>query len=393
MIRYTLLWLQFAEYILVKEDPLFVRGETVDYFGLVLQAACHKLGLPYLCPRGSVISNRLEFLDERGFLVGWRQLYEGIATGSRKPLPTVEAEALAWLKNFQEHPVRPGYAERNSRVNARWSKMARKAAAAVTSKLDPKYWEEFRAVDIDRRLHTRAKAGSAFASFVQTEVRAAIQRRSRSFQATPNLDVPFLYLTLQFTPEISTLTYGLRHEDPSNFIERVAQNIPTGMMLYVKDHTSMVGRRPASFYRRLQKFFNVELVSPRISTFDLIRSSAGIVSVTSTAGWEGFLLGKPVICFGDVFYRQFDNVLPAEFTRDLAARISLYLGSFRKDDKIIKDSVVAFFEATWSATMGDIGADVTSDHQEANAKRFAEGLAYKYAWLKATNSDMAQALE
>jgi hypothetical protein len=60
----------------------------------------------------------------------------------------------------------------------------------------------------------------------------------------------------------------------------------------------MLGRRPPGFYRRLAAIPKVTLVSPRASSFGLIKAAKLTVTITGTAGLEAVLLGRPALFLG-----------------------------------------------------------------------------------------------
>ena len=107
--RHALLFMEFVDYILAREKPLWVRGNLVNFFGLVLQEACLARGIPSLKPRAACVSGRIEFMDEtaNGGLRGWRSLYERLARGEQAVPDEVAGEARAWLRTFRHDPVRP----------------------------------------------------------------------------------------------------------------------------------------------------------------------------------------------------------------------------------------------------------------------------------------------
>ena len=66
---------------------------------------------------------------------------------------------------------------------------------------------------------------------VLDELRALAQRRGRWYREPCDLDEPFVYLPLQFSPEISTLTHGLRHENQAELVSTLAKYLPSGLRL------------------------------------------------------------------------------------------------------------------------------------------------------------------
>ncbi len=379
-LRLALVFMEFADHILSHEDPLWVRGNLVNFFGLVLQQACLARGIPSLKPRAACISGRIEFMDEtsNGGLRGWWSLYQRLCRGEEGVPKEVVEEARDWLKMFQDRPARPKYAEIASNVQFRLGRFARQMLHSVSVRFDKNYWDELLNCRLDRQLYFRERPGRAFlVEFLGYQLRAMWQRRAAWFREQPDLDEPFVYLPLQYTPEISTLTHGLRWEDQANLVSNLAKYLPSGLRLYVKEHTSMVGHRSGAFYRRIQEHYNVTLVSPNVGTFDLIRKARAVATVTSTAGWEAFVLGKPVLVFGEVFFQEFPNVLKLGIDDDTPQKIRAYIEGFERDESAIENAVIAYFGATSAGETGDIGNDIEPDQADTNAAAFARSVRFQ----------------
>lgn len=373
--RTALLFMEFTDYILSRENPLWARGNIVSFFGLVLQQACVAHSIPSLKASAARISGRIAFMDEtaNGALRGWRLLYDRLARGEKAVPTEVVAQARAWLKAFRDRPARPLYAEAASKLRFRYGQFCRRLLHSFLLRFDSRYWGDLLSCPLDRKLHFREKIGRAFlVEFLGYELRAIWQRCLWSFSDKPDFEEPFVYLPLQYTPEISTLTHGLRWEDQANLVSNLAKYLPAGLRLYVKDHTSMLGRRSGAFYRQLRKHYNVTLVSPFVSTFELICKSRAVATITSTAGWEAFVLGKPVLVFGEVFFQEFPNVLKLGIDEDTPRKIQAYIDEFEPDETAVENAVIAYFAATSAGETGDIGVDIDRKDADSNAAAFAK---------------------
>ena len=99
---------------------------------------------------------------------------------------------------------------------------------------------------------------------------------------------------------------------PLDTIRYIASALPLGTKLYVKEHIAWFPQRSFSFYSELKSIQNVVLVDRRENIFDLIKNSLGVLSNSSTTGWEAFLLGKPVILLTDAWYSVLPGVRRAD---------------------------------------------------------------------------------
>lgn len=122
-------------------------------------------------------------------------------------------------------------------------------------------------------------------------------------ETSPNLNCPYIYVALHFQPELTTTPLADSFTDQQNIIHTLAAAIPSHIRIYVKEHPAQnsLGRHPL-FYKELQQFSNVTLISQQVSTFTLIEHSLAVATCTGTVGWEALFKGKPVMVFGEVCY-------------------------------------------------------------------------------------------
>jgi len=117
----------------------------------------------------------------------------------------------------------------------------------------------------------------------------------------------FVYYPLQYDPEATTMVLAPHATNQLTVIEALAKSIPAEWKIVVKDHYTMLGRRPGDFYKRLKEIPKVHIVSPAANTFDLIRACEMVAVVTGTAGWEAMQMGKRVLCMGPAHYQNVDE--------------------------------------------------------------------------------------
>lgn len=111
----------------------------------------------------------------------------------------------------------------------------------------------------------------------------------------------FLY-PLHYHPEASTSVLSWANFNEIDIIRSIASSMPRGFKLYVKDHPSAKGFLSSSDYERIKSIPNVRLINSEINAKYLIKRSVGVVTLTSTVGYESLIIGKPVITMGDIFY-------------------------------------------------------------------------------------------
>lgn len=127
--------------------------------------------------------------------------------------------------------------------------------------------------------------------------------------AEVDLDLPFVYFPLHLQPEMTTDTWGLDYGDQLLAIEELAATLPEGMLIYAKENPVQTRfMREDSFYRRLRMIPNLRYVSPEVPSFELIRRSRCVATISGTAGWEAALMGKGAIYFGVAWYSSLPGV-------------------------------------------------------------------------------------
>lgn len=140
-------------------------------------------------------------------------------------------------------------------------------------------------------------------------------RSSRFCHSDVNAERYFVY-PIHFHPEAATLVMGRRFHNQVELVKAISQSLPYGYRLLVKEHRVNLGRRPLRFYKEITDFHNVELVSDEANVFELVKSSAGIVTISSSMALEALMLRRPVLTIGTPYYNTSRNVFR---TLDFAA--------------------------------------------------------------------------
>jgi len=129
---------------------------------------------------------------------------------------------------------------------------------------------------------------------------------------------------LHYEPDLSTYIWANNYLDQLYLLSIISRNLPFGTKIIVKEHPLSKLLRPREFYKKLNKIPNIYLVDASVDSLFLISNSIGVISITGSVGYEAWLLGKPVIVFGDVFYDGFNGVIKC---RDFDQILSV-LGNF-----------------------------------------------------------------
>lgn len=119
----------------------------------------------------------------------------------------------------------------------------------------------------------------------------------------PSYKENYFFFPLHYQPEIAVDLMAPYYKDQKIIIDFVSKSLPAGYYLYVKEHPHAYGIRPIRYYKKILKNPRVKLIKTEENTYNLIENCSGIITLTGTVGWEAYILKKPVIVFGNVFYK------------------------------------------------------------------------------------------
>lgn len=142
-------------------------------------------------------------------------------------------------------------------------------------------------------------------------IKARLQKKYLDIRDISDLPKNFLYFPLHVTPEASINVFAPYFYEQMRGIDLILENMPSTFYLVVKEHPIMAGVREASFYRELRKRAGVVIADHTLNSYELIKRAQCTISITGTACLEAFLLGKPSIHLGEIFFtdwiHKFDN--------------------------------------------------------------------------------------
>ena len=145
----------------------------------------------------------------------------------------------------------------------------------------------------------------------------------RARKPMPGAETPFVYFPLHLQPEATTLPMGDIFVDQYIAVEMLARALPSGWVMVVKEHpVQRLAKRDYNFYQRLGRMSQVRLVSRSTDSFMLNQNSRAVASITGTPGWEALFMGKPVLVFGNAYYRGAPGTVSVDDPAELAARLA-----------------------------------------------------------------------
>lgn len=155
----------------------------------------------------------------------------------------------------------------------------------------------------------QATAG-ALAALQQTVYDARLTRLVQS-SADRLLQAPYGYFPLHLQPELTTsaLGGGLYFNQVAALRHFAALCQEAGMPVVVKDNPKQnYSHRSRYFFEALRSVPGVICVSRTASSQQLVKGATVLGTVTGTAGLEALRHGKPVVCYGDAWWRGLAGV-------------------------------------------------------------------------------------
>ena len=339
--------LSFYEYIFEKNKINFVLYENVSntfaYFALFVAqergAQYIGLGCSRIPGRFSITNNPLEDISA----------YEAFKKIENKEL-LVSHDVKSWAENYisKIDHTSPDYMSFNKLNEVFFFKRYLKKEKI---KILPLLISHV----LDRR-NAAFQVGNPFISYFNL-FRKNLLRRIRvniikHFYDTPSLEEKFLLYPLHFHPESSTSVLAGAYLNEYEVIRNIAFSLPQGIRLYVKDHLSAWGYQPFDFYRKIKNLPNVYLLEPNSPTKEIIKKSIGVVTLTSTVGYEALLLKKRVFLLGRVFYEFHKGVIKINDPMRVGSVFSEKINDpINWTDEYNNNFICAYYYSTYSGTL------------------------------------------
>lgn len=136
----------------------------------------------------------------------------------------------------------------------------------------------------------------------------------------------YIYFPLHLQPESSTSPNSQLFSRQEIAIQMISSCLPKGVMLYVKEHPAywmsaerydfINDSRSKDYYDFINKLPNVRIINHNASTTKLIDGAIALATINGSAGWEAMIREKPIIMFGNSFYKHMDEVYKIKNSND-----------------------------------------------------------------------------
>lgn len=329
-----------AKKLFDENNPCLMLGERISYFGNVVGEACKARGIPEIFIFSTLgNTERLAAFDRNQHPYEISKAFNMLQAGELHVPEQLASEADEWLESFIKSPSKPTKSQDIEKSRLKKKLPSFSGVADVF-----RQYKFYKSLEYDSDAGVLDNPLSALTSLPRRKLQKLLSRKQQHLEAAPDMDQKFFYVPLHYEPELSTLYFGSDYGEVDGFIKRLSKQVPSDHMIYVKEHPSMYGLRPPALYESLDGVYNVKILHPSVSTFDLSNNCSAIITVTGTAGWEGYLLGKPVIVLGNVFFNWFPGVLKASlFDGKFLQRVVSYLEKYELNISERRDIVRAIF--------------------------------------------------
>ncbi|MDP3729531.1 MAG: hypothetical protein Q8R26_02140 [bacterium] len=324
---------------LEKEKPDFLVMSAVASMGTrILYHVAKKIGVRTITIDPSRVKNLVSLSDHYLNMTGVQTIFDQLQ--QKKHHSNHLDEARSFLQEFRKSHI--SYAP----LLANFNPLKRFAFLLPWNAIKSLWWLIRLCGQHLRGMHNNDYAEETPWGIIKTR----IQRKIRGFigykdlYEVPNFKEDFAYFQLHFEPELAIMLYAPSWPDQIEVVRHIARSLPTHFKLYVREHRAMVNYRTRAFYKELKKISNVKLISPSVDLFTLLPAAKLVTVITSTAGWEATLLGKPVITFGDVFFNAISSVKKCTNVETLPALVQSQLHNKTNNDQELIHYLAAIFE-------------------------------------------------
>lgn len=319
-----------------EDKPSFIFTESVSCLTSYVYLSLARIyGVPFWQAMSARMENRIAMSD-RG-LQDWQLTSERFARLQAEGLSDEErVEATDFVARFRDKPSRPSHMK------------ARQHFRVFSMKDVDTLWTLAKRRSIEPDNPTLSPPRQAMYSRGSRVVRTELSKRLKLFER-PVEGERYLLYPIHFQPEATTLVQAPYYLDQAALIEDVAKSLPIGYRLYVKEHFSNRGRRPLSFYNRIRAVPAARLLGPDEDSWKLLANASAVATITGSMGWEGLLLGKPVVSFGKVFYAECPLVHRAsDYPKDQWYRLMTQaLLEYEHDEQVLLKFVSAVLRSTF----------------------------------------------
>lgn len=324
-----------------------INHVPATFAGYLLYLVSKRRGVPYLNLKSTKIKNYVTFSEsvhEKPQHI-YKRYFENMDAGSAFVL---EQEAKAYLLQAAAAPVQ--YEGSGIRTAKRNFEGFKKAAIGFLGAVRSSWKRRHPIIGNDNHnpppwgtyLHGNLLKGHRGRQSLNI-----MKRRMKSIEELGQ--EKFVFYPLHAEPEITLSVYGRDHQNQVETIRRIAQSLPIGFKLVIKEHPRSLSYHSPSYYKKILEIPNVYFIDPQIRPFSIIQAAQAVIVISGFVGFEALVIGKPVIALGDVFY----NVLPESMIRSVKSMsdFQVVFKDLIRDYCKDENALVAFIAASMSQSV------------------------------------------
>lgn len=170
---------------------------------------------------------------------------------------------------------------------------------------------------------------------------------------TPDANETYVCFFMHYQPEATTSPAGDIFVDQRLCVEVLLNSLPHNYKVYVKEHRhQFLANRPGQtsrmkdLYDDLLKNDRVRLISTTIDSFELMKNSKAVATVTGTVGWEAMVRKKPVIVFGLIWFENYSKGVLRITDEESAKDIYSFIENYKYDEHSLLAYLASFGKNT-----------------------------------------------
>ena len=179
---------------------------------------------------------------------------------------------------------------------------------------------------------------------IQKMISYELKRKSRKKFMDKNLkkhidfEESFIYFPLHQEIERNLLLGAPFHLNQVEMIRQIAQSLPIGYKLLVKDHTVMESRgwRKISQMKEIMEMANVKLVHPEMNSYEIFPKCSIVITIGGTASIEAAFFNKPSISFREVGHIKLPSIKVVKNSHELPSAIRASLNEVVNPEDVSK---------------------------------------------------------
>ena len=344
----------FARKTLQAAKPdLLLAGEWADPVCFTFYLAARQMGIRCAVNRPSKVWSGRSYWSAEPMM--YNHAARALVAQKRSKKSPISARARERITEFRAAPATLGYVKQN------WEASDRRGFLAYHLDLARLFWMEMRHY-LKRRSGPPPKPALqlAFDHYRRAWLKWRQAGLFRRFDEAALRDMRYLFIALHKDPE-QGLNYQASYWSYQMYtVGLLSSCLPYGYKLLVREHRANAGRRPRRFYKNMTMLPGVNLVDGFDGQFKYITNADLIVTDNGSTGWEGLLLGRPVITLADTFYDSPELTHRIRDPEQLATEVVKILERPSACDASAYDQALGWLlDAEWETTAPlDAGDDV-----------------------------------